>query len=157
MRVNVELFETLRNLKAKMLVVLATDNMDCFTRTFDQALSHRDAWSLRIPCPAKVARAIAHPLWAEGDSEIDRRTAEALHIARDIIVRKSVLMWARVRKGLVIRRGAAAGLRRCSQPFRVNKRANPCKEIRLSACALARAEAGDRWIIGRNARHVACA
>jgi FMN phosphatase YigB (HAD superfamily) len=37
MKVNVELFEVLRKIKAYASVVLATDNMDCFARTFDQA------------------------------------------------------------------------------------------------------------------------
>ncbi len=37
MKVNVELFEVLRKVKAQASVVLATDNMDCFARTFDQA------------------------------------------------------------------------------------------------------------------------
>jgi FMN phosphatase YigB (HAD superfamily) len=41
MRVNVDLFEVLRNLKTRVLVVLATDNMDCFARTFDQARNSR--------------------------------------------------------------------------------------------------------------------
>jgi hypothetical protein len=36
MKVNVELFEVLRKIKAHACVVLATDNMDCFARTFDQ-------------------------------------------------------------------------------------------------------------------------
>jgi hypothetical protein len=35
MKVNVELFEVLRKIKAHAAVVLATDNMDCFARTFD--------------------------------------------------------------------------------------------------------------------------
>jgi len=35
MKVNVELFEVLRKVKAQASVVLATDNMDCFARTFD--------------------------------------------------------------------------------------------------------------------------
>lgn len=39
MRVNVELFELLRGLKSRAIVVLATDNMDCFSRTFDQVRS----------------------------------------------------------------------------------------------------------------------
>src|SRR2546430_9442110 len=34
MRVNVELFETLRSLKSQVIIVLATDNMDCFARNF---------------------------------------------------------------------------------------------------------------------------
>lgn len=37
MKVNVDLFEVLRKLKAHASVVLATDNMDCFVRTFDHA------------------------------------------------------------------------------------------------------------------------
>ena len=41
MRVNAELFETLRRVKAHVMVVLATDNMDCFLRTFDQVRSRR--------------------------------------------------------------------------------------------------------------------
>jgi hypothetical protein len=36
MKVNAELFEVLRQTKAQASVVLATDNMDCFARTFDQ-------------------------------------------------------------------------------------------------------------------------
>ncbi|MBV9728603.1 MAG: hypothetical protein JO309_04200 [Pseudonocardiales bacterium] len=35
MRVNVELFEILRVLRARALIVIATDNMDCFARAFD--------------------------------------------------------------------------------------------------------------------------
>lgn len=41
MRVNVGLFEVLRNLKNRVLVILATDNMDCFARTFNQARNGR--------------------------------------------------------------------------------------------------------------------
>lgn len=37
MKVNVELFEALRKFKAQASVVLATDNMDCFVRTFARA------------------------------------------------------------------------------------------------------------------------
>lgn len=36
MKVNVELFALLRKIKTHASVVLATDNMDCFARTFDQ-------------------------------------------------------------------------------------------------------------------------
>jgi hypothetical protein len=36
MKVNVDLFEVLRKIKSQASVVLATDNMDCFVRTFDQ-------------------------------------------------------------------------------------------------------------------------
>jgi hypothetical protein len=36
MKVNVELFEVLRKVQAQASVVVATDNMDCFARTFDQ-------------------------------------------------------------------------------------------------------------------------
>lgn len=39
MRVNVELFEVLRGFKYRAIVVLATDNMDCFSRTFDRVRS----------------------------------------------------------------------------------------------------------------------
>lgn len=35
MRVNVDLFEVLRNIKVQACVVIATDNMDCFVRTFE--------------------------------------------------------------------------------------------------------------------------
>ncbi len=41
MRVNVELFEVLRGVRSKALVVLATDNMDCFARTFDHLRQRR--------------------------------------------------------------------------------------------------------------------
>ncbi|PMR58821.1 hypothetical protein C1A38_22615 [Verrucosispora sp. ts21] len=41
MRVNAELFEDLRKIKSHVLVVLATDNMDCFLRTFDRARAKR--------------------------------------------------------------------------------------------------------------------
>jgi len=41
MRVNVELFQTLRNAKPHAVIVLATDNMDCFLRTFDAVRSRR--------------------------------------------------------------------------------------------------------------------
>jgi hypothetical protein len=37
MRVNIELFELLRLMRAEAMVVIATDNMDCFTRAFEQA------------------------------------------------------------------------------------------------------------------------
>jgi FMN phosphatase YigB (HAD superfamily) len=37
MRVNVQLMQVLRNLRPAVLVVLATDNMDCFARTFGQS------------------------------------------------------------------------------------------------------------------------
>jgi hypothetical protein len=36
MRVNVALFQALRHIKSTAMVVLATDNMDCFQQTFDQ-------------------------------------------------------------------------------------------------------------------------
>jgi FMN phosphatase YigB (HAD superfamily) len=43
MRVNVELFELLRSLKSRSVIVLATDNMDCFARTFGAVRSrHRN-------------------------------------------------------------------------------------------------------------------
>jgi len=35
MRVNVSLFKALRHIKSTAMVVLATDNMDCFQQTFD--------------------------------------------------------------------------------------------------------------------------
>ncbi len=41
MRVNVELFEVLRSLRSRAIVVLATDNMDCFSRTFDQVRNRK--------------------------------------------------------------------------------------------------------------------
>jgi FMN phosphatase YigB (HAD superfamily) len=41
MRVNVELFEVLRTLRAEAMVVIATDNMDCFARAFEQARNRR--------------------------------------------------------------------------------------------------------------------
>jgi len=41
MRVNVELFEVLHSFKSRAIVVLATDNMDCFSRTFDRVRSRR--------------------------------------------------------------------------------------------------------------------
>jgi len=41
MRVNVELFELLRTLRAEAMVVIATDNMDCFARAFEKARSRR--------------------------------------------------------------------------------------------------------------------
>jgi hypothetical protein len=44
MPVNVELFEVLRKIKTHACVVLATDNMDCFQRTFDQARSRVRRW-----------------------------------------------------------------------------------------------------------------
>jgi FMN phosphatase YigB (HAD superfamily) len=44
MPVNVELFEVLRKIKSHACVVLATDNMDCFQRTFDQARSRSRRW-----------------------------------------------------------------------------------------------------------------
>jgi hypothetical protein len=46
MRVNAELFETLRKIKAHVMVVLATDNMDCFLTTFDNVRRRR-----RRPAP----------------------------------------------------------------------------------------------------------
>lgn len=41
MRVNVDLFDLLRTMKAMALVVLATDNMDCFVDTFGKARTRR--------------------------------------------------------------------------------------------------------------------
>jgi len=37
MKVDADLFDALRTIKARASVVLATDNMDCFARTFDRA------------------------------------------------------------------------------------------------------------------------
>jgi len=39
MKVNVKLFEALRTMKSVAMFVLATDNMDCFVRTFDRVRS----------------------------------------------------------------------------------------------------------------------
>jgi hypothetical protein len=39
MRVNVEPFEILRVLRARALIAIATDNMDCFARAFDYVRS----------------------------------------------------------------------------------------------------------------------
>jgi FMN phosphatase YigB (HAD superfamily) len=44
MRVNVDLFELLRKIKAEASVVLATDNMDCFARTFDHVRARGRRW-----------------------------------------------------------------------------------------------------------------
>ena len=41
MRVNADLFEVLRVMRAEAMVVIATDNMDCFARAFEQARHHR--------------------------------------------------------------------------------------------------------------------
>jgi hypothetical protein len=41
MQVNVELFELLRVLRAEAMVVIATDNMDCFARAFEHARGRR--------------------------------------------------------------------------------------------------------------------
>jgi FMN phosphatase YigB (HAD superfamily) len=41
MKVNVELFEVLRLIRADAIVVIATDNMDCFARAFEHARRHR--------------------------------------------------------------------------------------------------------------------
>jgi FMN phosphatase YigB (HAD superfamily) len=41
MRVNAELLEVLRALRAEAMVVIATDNMDCFARAFSKARSRR--------------------------------------------------------------------------------------------------------------------
>jgi FMN phosphatase YigB (HAD superfamily) len=41
MRVNAELFEVLRVLRAEAMVVIATDNMDCFARSFERARNRR--------------------------------------------------------------------------------------------------------------------
>jgi FMN phosphatase YigB (HAD superfamily) len=41
MRVNAELFEVLRVMRAEASVVIATDNMDCFARAFEQARRRR--------------------------------------------------------------------------------------------------------------------
>lgn len=41
MRVNVELFELLRALRAEAVVVIATDNMDCFVRAFELARNRK--------------------------------------------------------------------------------------------------------------------
>jgi hypothetical protein len=41
MQVNVGLFEVLRVIRAEAMVVIATDNMDCFARAFEHARSRR--------------------------------------------------------------------------------------------------------------------
>lgn len=41
MTVNVELFEVLREARAEAMVVVATDNMDCFARAFERARHRR--------------------------------------------------------------------------------------------------------------------
>jgi FMN phosphatase YigB (HAD superfamily) len=41
MTVNAELFEVLRLIRAEAMVVVATDNMDCFARAFEHARSRR--------------------------------------------------------------------------------------------------------------------
>lgn len=41
MKVNVALFEVLRVIRAEAMVVIATDNMDCFARAFERARSRR--------------------------------------------------------------------------------------------------------------------
>lgn len=41
MRVNVELFDVLRAMRAEAMVVIATDNMDCFARAFTRARRRR--------------------------------------------------------------------------------------------------------------------
>lgn len=41
MRVNAEMFEVLRVMRAEAMVVIATDNMDCFARAFDRARNSR--------------------------------------------------------------------------------------------------------------------
>lgn len=41
MRVNAELFEMLRALRTQAMVVIATDNMDCFARAFHKARNRR--------------------------------------------------------------------------------------------------------------------
>jgi len=43
MLVNAELFQVLRVLRAEASVVIATDNMDCFARAFDQARRRRQS------------------------------------------------------------------------------------------------------------------
>jgi|GEM_PF-1145654 FMN phosphatase YigB (HAD superfamily) len=49
MKVNVELFDMLRELRAEATVVIATDNMDCFVRAFERARSRKrgcgEAWA----------------------------------------------------------------------------------------------------------------
>jgi FMN phosphatase YigB (HAD superfamily) len=44
MKVNVELFEILRVMRAEAMVVIATDNMDCFVRAFEKARTRRRRW-----------------------------------------------------------------------------------------------------------------
>lgn len=41
MKVNAELFEILRHIRAEAMVVIATDNMDCFARAFEHARNHK--------------------------------------------------------------------------------------------------------------------
>jgi hypothetical protein len=41
MKVNVELFEVLRMIRAEAMVVIATDNMDCFARAFEHSRRRR--------------------------------------------------------------------------------------------------------------------
>jgi FMN phosphatase YigB (HAD superfamily) len=46
MHVNAELFEVLRAMRAEAMVVIATDNMDCFARAFEQAQRRRHRTSV---------------------------------------------------------------------------------------------------------------
>jgi hypothetical protein len=41
MKVNVDLFEVLRHIRAEAMVVIATDNMDCFARAFEHARNRK--------------------------------------------------------------------------------------------------------------------
>ncbi|SRR6266566_8943325 len=47
MKVNAELFEVLRAIRAEAMVVVATDNMDCFARAFEQSRRRRRRWARR--------------------------------------------------------------------------------------------------------------
>jgi hypothetical protein len=49
MRVNAELFEVLRTLRTETIVVIATDNMDCFVRAFEKARDRRRRQTPRKP------------------------------------------------------------------------------------------------------------
>jgi hypothetical protein len=47
MKVNAELFDVLRTLRTEAMIVIATDNMDCFVRTFDRVRNRRRRRAVR--------------------------------------------------------------------------------------------------------------
>ena len=79
MQVNVDLFEVLRVIRAEAMVVIATDNMDCFARAFDHARSRRPPPRPRTGDAGGLGRHLRrHHLLQPGRSAEKRRPPDVL-------------------------------------------------------------------------------